>query len=114
MNNIKKQEAIHRLVLLSFLPTPKEKKQVCHGNGIRSDNRLCNLRWGDAKENSFDRIIHGTNVYGEHSPNAKLTEDQAKTIKTSKDFVRKLARNYGVSRAAIKAIKTRKTWKHIS
>lgn len=37
---------IHRLVLLTFLgPAHHEGSQACHNNGVRSDNRLTNLRW---------------------------------------------------------------------
>jgi hypothetical protein len=112
-NNVKRQQLVHRLVLLSFVGVPTIPMQACHGNGVRNDNRLENLRWGDAKDNSKDRKAHGTHIFGEDSPNAKLSEVQAFEIKSSKKPVRELSRNYGVSRAAIKAIKTNKNWAHI-
>lgn len=42
---------IHRLVAEVFIPNPKGLPQVDHINGIKSDNRVENLRWVDATEN---------------------------------------------------------------
>lgn len=47
---------LHRLILQSWDPKPKEEFNqliVDHINGIRSDNRLKNLRWGTNEENTL-------------------------------------------------------------
>lgn len=52
---------VHRLVLLAFVGPCPTGMEVCHGNGIGTDNRLENLRYGTHIENSFDKEhIHGT------------------------------------------------------
>jgi len=52
---------LHRLVLESFVGPCPEGHETCHVNGNRLDARLANLRWGTAKSNQADRIIHGSN-----------------------------------------------------
>ena len=51
--NKKKRKAftVHRLVANAFLPLQQGKDEVDHINGIRTDNRVNNLRWCNRKEN---------------------------------------------------------------
>lgn len=43
---------IHRLVAQHFIPNPENKPCVNHKNCDRTDNRLVNLEWASAKENT--------------------------------------------------------------
>lgn len=73
------------------------------------------LRWATAKENSEDRIAHGTSVFGEKSAVAKLSEAQALVILQSKGLVTQkyLSEKYNVSQACISEIQRGKKWAHI-
>ena len=51
VNGIRKTVKAHRLVAMAFLPNHDEKPSVDHKNGIRSDNRVANLKWATYKEN---------------------------------------------------------------
>jgi NUMOD4 motif-containing protein/HNH endonuclease len=51
---------VHRLVLEAFVGPAPEDMETLHGNGVRHDNRLVNLRWGTWAENYADRVRHGT------------------------------------------------------
>lgn len=51
---------VHRLVLEAFVGAQPGGMETLHGNGVRHDNRLVNLRWGTWEENYADRVRHGT------------------------------------------------------
>lgn len=59
-NNKSRESMVHRQVLLAFHGEPPEGFEACHNNGIRTDNRLENLRWDTHSGNSFDQVAHGT------------------------------------------------------
>lgn len=56
----------HRIVAETFIPNPENKREVDHINTNTKDNRVCNLRWVDRKENcnnpnTIKKHINGKN-----------------------------------------------------
>jgi len=47
---------VHRLVLMAFVGMPQPGQEACHGNDVRTDNRLANLRWDSHAENVRDAV----------------------------------------------------------
>lgn len=51
-NGVMKNEYIHRLVALTFIPNPKNLPQVNHKDEDKSNNSVNNLEWCDCKYNN--------------------------------------------------------------
>lgn len=92
------QPRVHTLVLLAFVGPKQVGQEACHNNGIPTDNRASNLRWGTHSENGADRKQHGNYPVGERHPMARLTDEQASEIAAANGTVAEVARRYGISR----------------
>jgi hypothetical protein len=111
---------VHLLVLTAFVGPPANGQQCRHLNGDRCDPRLENLTWGTAKENSADRILHGTQASGERHGAARLTDADVREIRRRYCKISsrhgnggKLAAEYGISISQVHNIVTRKAWAHV-
>jgi DNA-binding protein Fis len=51
----------HRLLALTLIPNPYNKKHVNHKNGTKLDNSLSNLEWVTHQENVIDAYKQGLN-----------------------------------------------------
>lgn len=51
---------VHSIICHAFHGPRPPGLEVCHSNGIESDNRASNLRWGTHAENEADKFLHGT------------------------------------------------------
>lgn len=59
INKKGKRVKIHRLVANAFIPNPDNKPYVNHIDGIRSNNRVENLEWVTASENTQHAVDTG-------------------------------------------------------
>ena len=107
-----KNYLIHQLVLDAFVGPRPDGMECRHLNGVRTDNRLSNLRWGTRSENQQDSLQHGTHgglgIYGEKHHSSKLSDYDRRIILYSYStglFKRKeLARIFNVSVDLIKKL----------
>lgn len=112
----KRKVAVHRIVLETFIGQPTGKLDCCHWNGIRTDNRLENLRWASRSENMKDAKRHGTLAVGERHGHAKLTVEKVQRIRELRKSgikIADMAEMFNVSSWAISDICTYRNWKHI-
>lgn len=82
----------------------------------KCDNRACcnpaHLAVGTKLDNSHDSVKKGRRPIGE-SNHGKLTEEQVREIRMSKESYRKLAKKYGVGPSTIWACTHGLSWTHV-
>lgn len=101
---------VHRLVLEAFVgPCPVEN-EGCHYNGIKTDNRIENLRWDTRKGNMADARRLGRTNRGERNNFAKLTREQVFEIRNANGTQQEIAFKFGISREHVRDIRSGKRW----
>lgn len=112
--------ATHLLVGRAFLTKPKAPKGggwagrqvVRHKDGVRKHPRLSNLEYGTEKDNSKDKLRHGTDARGERNASSLLSEDEVDEVLEMKDLMtqQEIADEFGISRQAVSDIHRGITW----
>lgn len=113
----KQNRYIHRLVAQSFIDNPNNYRYVNHINGNKKDNRVENLEWCSAKENTNHAVKKGLIKSGELSSSSKLTQIEVDEIRNTyvKGVItyKQLAEKYNVSESHIERIVNNKRWKQL-
>ena len=113
-----KTYTLHRLVAEAFLDKKEGQDQVNHKNGIKDDNRVCNIEWCDGSHNSKHRssILYPDQIKGSANPMAVLNEESVRRIKYGDwQFLsnKKLSKMLGVKAEQIRRVKKGDRWGHI-
>jgi hypothetical protein len=107
---------IHILVALAFIPNPKNKPEVNHKDGNKSNCCASNLEWATTKENSDHATKNGLRGVGSRARSAILTEEDIPIIRrelADGDPLDLVAFRHKVSARSIGAIRRGESWKHI-
>lgn len=108
-----KQFRANRVAIIISGRDLKENEQACHTCG----NSWCvnpdHIYAGTAKQNTQDKVKHGTHLQGEKCHMAKLKADDILEIRNSNLKIKDLAKLYNVSHGNISMIKSGKTWRHV-
>ena len=113
-----KRFGVAALVLIAFIGSRPKGMLATHWNGSRNDDRLENLRWATAKENSADKKRHGTNraTFGENHPFAKLNNEIVVQIRSKAArgvSTREICREFQLTRTQVRRIVNRQRWSHL-
>ena len=111
-----KQWKAHRLALFLHTGVIPEGMVAAHAP-IICHNKACinvrHLRWATLKENTSDRVLDGTQLFGEIATNAKLREKDVIAIRQDDRPSSVIAKEYGMGYGAIRRIKAGSVWKHV-
>ena len=118
----------HGQIKIHGIPSPQRVHRIIweHKNGPIPDGKLvchkcdigfcCNpehLFAGTQLDNMMDKVKKGRQARGETIGNAKLNSAQVIEIRRSDEPYRVLSNKYGVSKRAIKAVRSRQNWRHL-
>lgn len=111
----KRCTTVHILVAEAFLGPRPTGSEVCHGDGDKRNNLVDNLRYDTPAGNEYDKILHGTLLFGESHVSAKLLEANVLDIRRLRGVLKQqeLADRYGCTFSNISAIQRRKSWRHV-
>lgn len=107
---------VHRIVAETFIGPCPAGMQCAHNDGNPSNNHAINLRWDTIAGNAADRRKHGTQPFGEGSPNSKLTNADVTRLWDLHRSGRKgfeIAAVLGCTPANVSSILNGKTWGHM-
>lgn len=106
----RKTQRVHRLVATTFKNSKDKNLEVNHINGIKSDNRDCNLEWIEHSENSKHMYVSG-NVVKKLTPETVL---EIKKMLNEGAIQKEIAEKFNVSRSTISEINTMKKWVNVA
>lgn len=107
---------VHRLVAAAFIG---DSNGLCvnHINGIKDDNRVCNLEYVTPAENSAHAALNGLSTKGERNSHSKLRADDVLEIRRRfrKGNISQtaLAKEYHITSQMVGRIVRGQSWQHL-
>ena len=113
----KSTSASRACAIIHWGKPPSDDMQAAHscGNGHKGCVNPKHLRWATPLENTQEKHQHGTSPVGSRHPSAIITESDVVEIRRLWGQVHpaELSRKYGIRPTQVRAVATRKSWKHV-
>jgi HNH endonuclease len=113
----RKLRGAHRVAWILFHSDIAPGLVVCHKCDVPACVNPDHLFLGTPADNARDRKEKGRSPRGEEHAHAKLTVENVRRIKTmlsqGRLYLSEIAREFGVTAGAIKAIKKGVSWRHV-
>lgn len=112
-------KSVHRAVAYAFIPNddPKNKIEVNHKDGVKTNNCVENLEWVTKKENQEHEVKVLQQRSGENNYMNKLTDEQVIEIhglcKEGEITYKEIAVMYKMSPSVISSIAQAIRWRHL-
>lgn len=106
----------HRLIASSFLPNPDNLPEVHHKSGIKTDNRVSNLSWGNQSVNQLHATATGFKIAptGVNHANSKINNRIVLAIRKLNEISglshKQIAEVFNISRSHVWGIVNRRKW----
>jgi len=115
---LKKEFAVHRLVMAAFVGPLPFGHEVNHKNGEKQDNRLENLEYITHSGNKLHsyRVLGANHYKGSDAPNAKLDEADVLAIRALRKRgwkLDRLANEFAIGKSTVCKICRFERWVHI-
>lgn len=91
-------------------------KHAAHRNGNRSDDRTENVQWLTPRENAADKVLHGTQTFGEDHHNAVMTERQVHETRRLRRLgmtYQAIADRLSVTFEMVRCVIVGRSWSHL-
>lgn len=108
-------QSVPAYLLSKRIPKPDDGGlyDCAHSCGNRACVNPNHLSWKTPKENSADKVAHGTLLYGERVGNSKLTKSQVIRIFNDERSSSEVSKDYPVTASHIAFIKRGGSWRHL-
>ena len=109
-----KTKEVHRMVATAFIKRPRNKTEVNHKDGIKTNNVVSNLEWVTRSENIKHSYANLPRKQYDHFHKVKLTDEKVAEIMNRSGTNAEIASIYGISDVMVGRIKNKKAWRHIT
>lgn len=101
-DGVVRQMRVHRIVALAFIGEPPKGGHTRHLNGVKTDNRAANLKYGTQLDNDMDNYHNG--LYS-HPPITDKGKQRARELLLAGAKLVEIASELGVTKATISRVK---------